>query len=544
MCVPLICTGQTKLKPIAKGCKVGVPEECTLKSHSRVYTRVACADFGRSRAAAPFIHSNCLTNQFIAIRNRVIGDVPKPTSTGLKSLRETLKLVVPKVDHLVPLSPEEFALTYSGRRQKRYLVGAAAYRAEGIRKSDSMIKMFVKDERIPFNPNKPRPDPRAIQFRGAKYCVALGRYLKVLEHRIYEWKGDGTYLPSSRVIGKGLSLGGRAMLLRKKWLGFKDPICLSLDAARFDQHCADVVLEIEHEFYLRMLNHEEFRQLLGDQLDNICMTVLGLRYRTKGRRMSGDMNTALGNCVLMVLFVADFARTFLKSHWDMLDDGDDCLLIIEREDLETVLENVHEHFLTFGQEIKVENQTDVFERIIWCQSSPINCAGNGWKFVRNPWKVMMNALGGTKWTAMPRWLRASMINTIGAAELVLNLGVPVLQEYALALMRNSGTDTILDERYADVLSLRVKRELKSLSDVMLSRYDPKPITDEARMSFLIAFGVSLAEQAWMEQWLRSWTFSFSGDVFEPVDVIPSEWIRPSGNFGAEHYHYGDGFQDQ
>jgi len=422
------------------------------------------------------------------------------------------------------------------------MIGAAAYRAEGIRKSDAGIKMFVKDERIPYNANKPKPDPRAIQFRGAKYCVALGRYLKPLEHVIYELKGDGKILPNTRVIGKGLSLGGRAMLAKRKWDGFKDPVVVSLDAARFDKHCDKDLLRIEHEFYTTMMPFEEFCELLAMQLDNRGRTSEGLLYRAIGKRMSGDMNTALGNCVLMVLMVAAFARKFIRNHWDLLDDGDDCLLFIEREDLEMVKREVFAHFLSYGHKIKVENVAYHFEHIVWCQSSPINYSGLGWKFVRNPWKVMMGALGGTKWTTMPRWLRAAMINTIGSAELVLNLGVPVLQAFALALMRNSGTDTILDERYADVLSLRVKRELQTMHSTMMRRYEPASITDEARISFYKAFGVPPAEQEWMETWLSNWEFSFSGDELMSIDVEAEGWIRPLLHFSAEHYHFWDDLQ--
>lgn len=542
MSVPQVCTGLKKFEPLGKGCKIGVLEACSLKSHSRLYTRVACADFGRSRAVAPFIHSNCRMNQYIAIRNRVIGEVPKPTPQGLSELRETLRRVIERVPSAVPLTPEEFAECYTGRRRNRYLIGAQAYRAEGIRKSDAGIKMFVKDERIPFNPNKKQPDPRAIQFRGAKYCVAVGRYLKAIEHNIYELKGDGRVLPSTRVIGKGLSLGGRAMLARRKWRAFKRPVCVSLDAERFDKHCDEELLRVEHEFYTMLMNDREFAELLEMQLVNRGRTSEGLLYRARGKRMSGDMNTALGNCVLMILMVASFAAKFIKGHWDLLDDGDDCLLIIEEEDLEMVRREVRAYFLAFGHKIKVENIAHHFEHIIWCQSSPINYYGDGWKFVRNPWKVMMGALGGTKWTTMPRWLRASMINTIGSAELVLNLGVPVLQSFALALMRNSGTDTILDERYADVLSQRVKRELHSMQRSMLTRHEPQVITSEARLSFMKAFGVSIQEQIWIENWLADWTFSFSGDVVLPQDVDPIRWIRANGPYTEEHYHFWDDLQ--
>lgn len=534
MCVPQVCTGEKPLKPLAKGNSVSTPEACTRKMHSRTWTRIAVVDTGYSRAVAPFIHSNCSANQFIALRNRVCGEVPKPSAEGLSDLRETLNLIKGTLHMTSPLTPVEFAYTYTGRRRERYLIGAKKYIEEGIKKSDADISMFVKDERIALNPNKPRPDPRAIQFRGAKYCVALGRHLKPLEHQIYELKGDGKYLPATRLIGKGLSQGQRCMLLRAKWLSIPTPVCVSLDAARFDMHCDSDLLEVEHEFYKMCNSDPEFATLLRYQLHNRGRTREGMKYKVKGKRMSGDMNTALGNCVLMILMVCTVCRR-LNIKYEIMDDGDDCLLLVSRSDLDLVLEKVHGEFLRFGHEIKVENIAYDFESIVWCQCSPINVHADTWTLVRNPWKVMMNALGGSKWVHMPLWLRQALCNTIGTAELVLNLGVPVLQEYALALMRNAGTDTILGDAHADVLSIRVRRELKAMNKKNLSKHDPKPITDESRLSFVKAFGVSVHEQHVLEARLREWEFCLAGQEIVKVDVDVDAWIRPSGTYGRDHY---------
>lgn len=534
MCVPQICTGSKKLAPLGKGAKVKEPEVCTRKTHARKWTRVACVDTGYSRAVAPFIHANCNANQHIAVRNRVVAEVPMPSADGLSDLRETLKLMKPLLHQTVPLTPVEFANTYVGRRRARYLAGAEQYQREGIKREDAKITMFVKDERIPLNPSKPKPDPRAIQFRGAKYCVALGRHLKPIEHQIYELKGDGVTLPSTRLIGKGLSQGQRAMLLRRKWNSIDDPVCVSIDASRFDMHISAELLEVEHDFYLECNSDPEFATLLGYQLDNKGRSREGIRYRCRGRRMSGDMNTALGNCILMILMVVTFCRK-LGIKYEIMDDGDDCLLIISRRDLDLVLATIHDHFLRYGHEIKVENVAFNFESIVWCQCSPVNLVGDTWTLVRNPWKSLMNAMGGPKWTAMPIWLRRKMCNTIGSAELALSLGVPILQDFALALMRNSGTDQLVGSGHEDFLTFRLLVALKAMRDKHLLKFEPKRITDTARVSFFKAFGLTAAQQIEIEDNLRTWEFSLAGDEVLALDVDVERWIRPSGAFGPEHY---------
>lgn len=534
MCLPYVCTGSKKLAPIAKGNSVSEPEVCTRKMHSRKWTRVACADVGYARAVAPFIHSNCSANQYIALRNRVLAEVPRPTAVGLSELRETLKLLKPLLHKTVPLTPVEFANTYVGRRRARYLFGAEQYTREGIKKSDARVSMFVKDERIPLNPLKPKPDPRAIQFRGAKYCVALGRHLKPLEHQIYDLKGDGVFLPPTRLIGKGLSQGQRAMLLKRKWNSIADPVCVSLDASRFDMHCDEHLLEIEHEFYKCCNSDPEFATLLRYQLLNSGRTREGMKYKCRGKRMSGDMNTALGNCVNMILMVATFCR-LLGIKFELIDDGDDCLLIISRSDLRVVLDNVHAMFLEYGHEIKVENVAFDFESIVWCQCSPIQLADNTWTLVRNPWKCLMNALGGPKWASMPTWLRRKMCYTIGSAELALSLGVPILQDFALALMRNSGTEQLVGDGHEDFLTFRLLGALKSMKEKHLLKYEPKPITDLARISFFKAFALTTAQQLDIEENLRTWVFDLEGDVSVGIDIDVDAWVRPSGIFGPDHY---------
>jgi hypothetical protein len=403
---------------------------------------------------------------------------------------------------------------------------------EGLSRRDAKIKMFVKFEKL--CPDKVDPDPRAIQFRHPKYCVAVGRYLKPIEHALYRMRGDGKDLPATRLIGKGLSQRERAVLLKSKLELFENPVIMSLDASRFDQHVSRELLRIEHWMYLQCIPSDEFARLLSWQLDNMGVSSRGIRYRTKGKRMSGDMNTALGNCLLMVLMVSTFMR---GRKYDILDDGDDCLLVVEHYDAQWVKENVHAAFLEYGMEIKIENVAHSLEEVEWCQCKPIEYAPGEHKFVRNPRKVFA-ALGGAKYLEPSRKARARLVNTIGLCELVLNLGVPVLQEYALALMRNAGTDAVLQFDEVDSMYYRVHRELRALNMKQLRKRDPQPVTDEARLSYMRAFGVSVQDQLAQEAWLRSWRFSLLGDDFLAEDMDVSTWTR-ANPFSQEVYPMGE-----
>jgi hypothetical protein len=459
--------------------------------------------------------------------------VPAPTQQGLLLLREQARRIGRFLPKVASQEWFEMPMMYAGAKRARYLAATEQLLSGSLSRKDATVRMFVKFEK--FNPGKVNPDPRAIQFRSAKYCVALGKYLKSVEHALYALKGDGRILPNTRVIGKGLSMGERASLLRKKWEAFDCPIVVSLDASRFDMHVSRELLQIEHNVYLRMCNDRTFARLLSWQLDNKCISSLGLKYLARGRRMSGDMNTALGNCLLMVIMVS----TIMRGHkYDILDDGDDCLLIIEKDTLPFVLEKLPAMFLEFGHEIKIENIAEDFECVEWCQSRPVEYSTGKFKFVRLPWKVLSTALSGIKYVEANDKVRRRLVNTIGMAEMILNLGIPILQEYGIALMRNA--DTPLVQRFDDIDSLyyRLHRELKALNMKQLEKRDPQPITPDARWSFYRAFGITPDDQVVAEDFLRTWSFSLLGDLTLPVDIDIQNWTS-GPMLTSECYHLGE-----
>jgi len=424
---------------------------------------------------------------------------------------------------------DDVPLLYTGKKRDRYGRALADVKQQNLSRRDAQCEMFVKADK-----NDPRakhnPDPRAITFRNPRYSVVLASYLKPIEHHIYNTCGGGPLLPPGRMIGKGLNQQARADLLREKWCRFRNPVAVVLDASRFDKHCSDKLLRIEHLVYLCSNSSPEFQRLLSWQLRNHVKTRSGFRYVAAGRRMSGDMNTALGNCVLMVVMVCAMARALGISMFDLLDDGDDCVFIVEREDLQRVLDGVHAEFLSYGMQVKVESYTSVFEEISWCQSSPV-FAGGRWRMIRNPSKVMSTAISSTKYAEVGA--RPRLINTVGAAESILNAGVPVLQEYAHALCRNSGTTKLLKLDATDDLFYRVHRELRGEELATRAR---EPVTQTARLSFARAFGISPGRQQELEDWLGAWSFDIAGgrklDPFGPDDwpdkLVPTEELHTPG----------------
>lgn len=484
--------------PIREGAEVSIvphnvhnPRKRVTNPHGKVWAAVAVPG-PDLRQVVPY---NCIHNQEIAIINRSLGVVPPVTQDGHNIIAvglRTLQVLLPRV------SRNDFGVMpsrYSGNKREKYLQAERDVLLHGFKRSFAKLTMFVKGEKKDVA-EKPIFDPRAIQFRDPRYCVLLGRYTVPIEEHIYSLSGDGTMLPKGRLVGKGLNGVERAAVLKHKMEEFIQPAVLSMDMSRFDKHVNVELLRAEHKVYLKMCPERELRTLLKCQLRNIGQSDQGLFYINVGSRASGDMNTALGNIIIMFIMVIGIMHP-LRIHWQIFDDGDDVLIIVERKDEPLAVPALTAGFTACGMSAKLESVAYHLWDVDWCQSKPINAHGI-WKFVRHPRKVVLGALMNDKFcTSVGR--RVSMIKTVGLCELVLNCGVPVLQAFACMLIRNGGPHSL--ELSQDMgYYHRVKRDLRFHGYRSISEAKVKPITSEARTTFALAYHMSEAIQRSLEQY--------------------------------------------
>jgi hypothetical protein len=426
-----------------------------------------------------------------------------------------------EVGYTTPNELEAMPRRYTGAKRKRYEKALQDYIRSGITKVNAGIKMFVKQERM--NPHAKRdPDPRAIQFRDSRYCVVLASYLHPIEERLYQLDCASKGVPRSRNIAKGLNSPARAQLLVSKMDAFDSPVVLSLDASRFDKHVSLELLELEHSVYLGSNSDPFFRTLLSWQLHNKCFSNLGLRYKARGRRMSGDMNTAAGNCLLMLMMLLSYFENSAVSKWDCLDDGDDVLVIVESNEAAS-LSDIQDVFLTYGMSLKIENRVTSLHSVIFCRSQVVEYSPNKFKFVRNYQVVISQALSGVRhWTNAT--YRRRVLAAIGTCELVLNLGVPILQAFAECILRNVNNGKPVDLDLApEGLRARAKRDLRGLGG-MPANLQSVPVQPCARHSFAIAFGLSEFEQLELENKLSRWSFDCDHLLVHGDEIHAASWL--------------------
>ena len=442
------------------------------------------------------IHDNCLENVTRGILERVFfrkgiavprpekGDVRRVMGPALRRLKRMLR-------KRSPISAQQFVDSYKGKRHTIYQQAAERMNRDGVRRADAYLSAFVKAEKINFTA-KVDPAPRMIQPRSPVYNVAVGRYLKPLEHDLYRALDK---LCGGATVMKGRNANDAGEEMYKLWSEFDDPVGVGADASRFDQSVSPAMLEWEHSLYLHLYNNDpELALWLSWQIENrgYARTPDGLvHYRVRGSRMSGDMNTSSGNVLIMCCVVWSFFQTHLvngkRIKWRLANNGDDCVIVVERKHTIGVAGAFPAFCGLLGFKMEMEQPVDTLEEVEFCQAHPV-CVDGKWRMVRNLESTLAKDLVSTKSiTNETSWnyFRAA----IGDCGEALCTGVPVYQEFYQYLKRGAG------ER-------RAKFDGEVTGMMYLGRgmqAGLSPVSDSTRVSFFRAFGVEPGRQRLLEE---------------------------------------------
>lgn len=419
-------------------------------------------------------------------------------------MREFRKLYHKKLD---PILPENFANTfYTGAKRKVY---EHAFERSKLGTPElhkiARVKIFIKDEYV-----KPGGVPRVISPRDPMFNLFLGCFLRPHEGKIFGLI-DAIFeeLPNAidgHTVAKHLDQIDRSKSIHDKWSRFVNPVAVALDASRFDQHINVLCLQLEHQLYLMLIEHEcdgvpfNLPTLLREQLCNTMVMYRGHDYfkaRVDGVRMSGDMNTSLGNVTVMCMIW----YSFHKHHdipFELLNDGDDCVVIFESDQLEEFIKVVPPYFLKFGIEMKIDGVHYEVDNIDFCQAKPIQVSKpedkNPIKYIMapNPAKRVFSDLVSTKNLAVvgvyKKWVGA-----VAGCGLALSPGVPIMQSFYLWLAR------IAQHYEARVWIPKEGNWYYKYGYRKVTKYrEPQPITDLARASYERAWGYTPDQQKKIE----------------------------------------------
>lgn len=380
-------------------------------------------------------------------------------------------------------------------------------------KQHARINGFLKCENVPYKPStdsKIGDKPRMIMARHPVFLSHLLTAMKPLEHAFYH----GRWLFNryqKHTCAKSMDPLKRMVVLMEMVKSLESPVVVGLDGSAFDAHVTPGALKAEWKFYGKVwkgagYNPARIKELMRmgkAQLRNkaFIRTDDGIVKATVlGNRMSGDLNTGLGNSVLQSAFIAAAMKKcgVPEKHWRMLVDGDDAVLMMSGE-YKWVAAQLPAIFESFSQEVKVDYVEDItpetMEKIEFCQSRPVK-VGDTWRLIRSPYKVYNGYKMVNLWYRTQKEVRQFM-STVAPAELIMAAGIPVHQALFKCMHRISG-----DEKPAEVISrrfwlrqcLRVEALIPHTEHIALS----------TRRSYGLAFGVSIAQQLMIESQFEAW----------------------------------------
>nr|WPR18307.1 MAG: RNA-dependent RNA polymerase [Chemarfal virus 166] len=451
------------------------------------------------------VHNNSVQNLRRGLAERVfnvetqegLAPPPRPIPGAYHRLEEIRGKIVDQMPWAAPLTVQEFLDSYQGdRRYKVYAEAADSLEHDPVKRSDAFLTTFVKAEKINFS-SKPDPAPRVIQPRTPRYNLSVGLYLKRMEKEVY--KAIANVYGGDPVVMKGYNAHRTAEVMRAGWESFDNPVAVGLDASRFDQHVSAEALRWEHSVYLSRysgIHKSTLRKLLEWQVDNkgVGRATDGVvKYRVEGCRMSGDMNTALGNCLLMCALVWTYCKDRGIKH-KLYNNGDDCVVIMESRDLGCFQRGLAEWFVEMGFTMKVESPVRVFEQIEFCQTHPV-FDGAKWVMCRDP-RVCLSKDTVSLLPMLQGNTRYAWATAIGQCGMSLAGGIPVMQEFYSCLLRVGG-GKVMGKHPA------LESGFARLAVGMHRRYST--VCEACRVSFWEAFGILPSEQMEYERLLSSIT---------------------------------------
>lgn len=377
----------------------------------------------------------------------------------------------------------EYPNLYTGRKKEIYNRAVESLTHKAVNFTDAFVSTFVKAEKVNLS-KKEDPIPRPVQPRSPRYNASVGIYLKKFEKELLR---GFRKICGYNVILKGMNAGEVGEQMRENWEAFRDPVAVGLDASKFDQHVSSDALRFEHSIYNGVFRSPELRKLLRMQLRNHGIGRVGLKklvYDTVGCRMSGDLNTGMGNCLIMCSIVIAFCE-HVGIMFRLANNGDDCVLFLEKADLH-LLAGVDAWFLDFGFTLTQEDPVDVLEKVVFCQSQPVYTS-TGWRMVRDPRTAMSkDCVSLLPWDTdddFRAWAYA-----IGMCGHQLTVGVPVWNTWYSQLlnygkMRQGAVDAVYDSGLGYMSKGVIGGE----------------INDMVRYSFYLAFGIEPDLQEALEQ---------------------------------------------
>lgn len=433
------------------------------------------------------LNTALLTRMYYCLVDGTYQEPPTPLTGFYDEMGYLADYLTRYVGKRTRLAHRDVVQMYKGRKRTIYESALAQYQHSGLSRVDAFSNTFVKCEKV--NPTKA---PRCIQPRKPVYNLCLGAFIKPIEHKLYR-AVDALF--GSPTIMKGYNIEEVGNILNDHWGAFAVPVAIGLDATKFDMHVSPEALEWEHGIYRTIFNKSAaLSRLLDWQMNNIgrghCVDGK-LKYKVRGKRFSGDMNTALGNCLIMSCLVKRYADS-LGIDIRLANNGDDCVVFMESYNIARFSEGVNTFFYNGGFRLTTEEPVYNLAEVEFCQMHPIR-ATRGVKMVRNiPIAISKDTLSviplHTR-KAMTQWMAA-----VGECGLAVAGDIPILRDF-YNLYHRTGTPSNIKAHAA------MDTGMARLAVGLISKYED--ILPETRADVYTAWGYTPDHQVAIEEYYKN-----------------------------------------
>lgn len=443
-------------------------------------------------------------------KKRLLNSRPVLNKLRLERLSEFVKKWLQ--ENLVPLereditSPDEWIETCNQpeSRRKEYREALAAYRDGGVPYHKVReIKTFTKGESYPEYKY-----PRLINARSDYAKVLIGPFFKAIEKKLFSLPWYIKKIPRAQWPTYIRDRCGR--------LGVK---CIATDYSSFESSFTPEVMEhLEMVLYEYMMGKcaSEFEvEFVRDLMGINKLSSAGFSMKCVGRRMSGEMNTSLGNgfsnLMLMLFVLFELGCTDISG----VVEGDDGLFVFNGPVPSSA------DFRSLGMEIKLDEHRN-YNEASFCGVVFAEGVGDN---LMNPLTVLCNQTWVSRdyATATDRTLRSLQI--VKALSTLAQLpGCPIVQEVAKWQLRTAGYEP---KEKNQILKWALSQRntgwwtRKVLEDVEASTLDPRPVDYRSRLLVESKYGFSVEAQLQLESLfensdgnvdLRPW-YSFPTQIF-------------------------------
>jgi hypothetical protein len=469
------------------------------------------------------MHAACWCTERAALERRVFVQQTM-TEDGLAAIRKTSRAWLGwfQTWDLQTLSREEAVKQLNPSKRRRYEAALLTLNKRELDARDARVSMFVKADKLDCIGEDERK-ARAIQGREATFNLEFARFMKPIEHKLMGWKGPRRGVVRSRIFAKGLNNSQRAKLIIEKSKKFKNPVVVCVDASAWDASVTHGHLKVCHSLYQAGLNSASFAKLLKYQLLNWGKSHHGHEYLIKGNRMSGDMDTGIGNSLLNILVFATAMSILKISKWDFLCDGDDALVFVEdgalnSDELSRVCKDLG--FCLTGGPVNVSSGN--YWDIEFCRSHPIWTPSDGWIMCRNMQRAI-DCFGFThRYAHVPVKAYLKFLAGCGICELTCSSELPMIGPLSWrASMLTKQKIYGLEERWRSGVRLSDNK----LAYTVKNNKQPV-IHPRTRAQVAMAFNISIEAQLYYEE-----TLPFRFENLE-CEVVVSD--GPSGD--ADHLY--------